>query len=167
MSLPPFYIILHGQVHILILAGVLSPLEYLWVIAVTKPQVAVGILFDIVWSKLPKEVARLSCLFLITFLIFRNWVSPILNQPKPFIDQSHNLWLRLRPFQVPFGVLILVYGIRKKDERYKLLSSPFLMPYASISSLLGPWLAILSVLENRLSFLVLLSWWGAVIYRIL
>jgi hypothetical protein len=105
-------------------------------------------------------------IMIVSLMIFGMWIIPLMQQPSPFVQGAHNLWSGLWPFQVPLGMAILLYGINKKDNRFLVSSSPFLFPYATMGSLLGPWLAALSVLEDWQSLIILLSWWGAVIYRV-
>jgi hypothetical protein len=53
----------------------------------------------------------------------------------------------------------------RQDERLLVSGSPLLSPYAATSTLIGPWIAAITVLSNRQAVVVFLSWWAAVIYR--
>jgi len=63
-------------------------------------------------------------------------------------------------------VLLLALGVSRKDERFLIAGSPFLSPYAALSTLIGPWIAAVSFLKPWQTLLVLASWWGAVVYRL-
>ena len=161
-SPPMFYILLHGQVDALVLAGVLLPRAYWGLVALTKPQVGIGLLLGG-----QKESLRLfiitALVLLISFLWFGFWPLEIMRQPAPVGE--HNIWLGLWPFQVAVGIGIAFFGINRKDERFLLTASPFFLPYAATSSLLGPWIVLCSTLKSWQVGVVSLAWWAAVVYR--
>jgi hypothetical protein len=161
------YLVLHGEIDVIVLSGLLLPRETWILVALTKPQVAGGLLLGIRRELLIKAAVLLVSVLLLSFLAFGFWPQTWLRQPTPFIDAPHNLWLGLWPFQVPAGLAMLLYGFRRKDERFLVAASPFLSPYAASSSLIGPWLALLSILKTRESLLVWMAWWGALFYRLL
>jgi hypothetical protein len=165
LSPPSIYILIHGQIDILILAGVLLPREWWPLLALTKPQVAVGLLGGVPRAKWLRAGIIAGVAILGTMLLFGPWPLELLRQPTPFRWDNHNLWLGLSPFQVPLGVALLLLGIERNDERFLFSASPFFLPYAAISSLIGPWLAALSRLKSWQAGLIWLSWWGAVLYR--
>jgi len=43
--------------------------------------------------------------------------------------------------------------------------TPFLSPYAALSSFAGPWIAAITWLSDGQATVVFASWWGAVIAR--
>jgi hypothetical protein len=167
LSPASFYLILHGEIDALLLAGILLPRETWILIAITKPQVVVGLLFGVGWHRLVKGMILLILVLLLTFLFFGFWPLELIRQPMPFVDAAHNLFYGLWPFQIPAGLAILLWGIRRNDEKFLIAASPLLSPYAATSSLLGPWLAITSYLRFGEALIVFLAWWAAVVYRML
>lgn len=161
------YIFLHGQIDTLIIAGVLLPYSWWGLVALAKPQVAFGIIFGIPYRYWLLVISVTGSVLLITFLIFGFWPLVLLQQPKPFIEGTHNLWLGLWPFQVPVGIAAVLLGISRKDEKLLVAGSPFLFPYATTSSLIGPWLAINSLFKDWQVLIIWFSWWGAVLYRLI
>jgi hypothetical protein len=160
-----FYILLHGQIDVLILAGLFLPREWWPLVALTKPQVALGMAAGVPRQMWMRAALLTSAIILGSILLFGPWPIDLLRQPTPFREMTHNLWFGLWPFQVPLGIGLLALGIDRKDERFLFSASPFLLPYAAISSLAGPWLAALSFLKNWQALAVFLAWWAAVIYR--
>ncbi len=159
------YTLLHGQIDMLVISGILLP-EVFWpLVALTKPQVAIGLAMGV-----PREqwhrAALLTCgVLVLSLLFFGFWPRDLIEQPTPFVDATHNLWLGLWPFQLPAGVMVILVGISRRDERLLVAGSPLLSPYAAMSSLLGPWLAAITFLTDWQALAVFASWWGAVIYR--
>ena len=159
------YIILHGQVDALILAGLLLPREWWFLVGLTKPQVTLGLIFGVGRQRIFRAAALSGLIFLISIVWLGNWPLQLLRQPAAFVYATHNLWLGLWPFQVPVGAALILLGVKRRDERLLVAASPFLAPYAAMSSLLGPWLAVASFLNDWEAALVWLVWWGAVVYR--
>jgi hypothetical protein len=158
---------LHGEIDVLVIAGALLPKEWWIIVAATKPQVAIGLLFGIGKEKLAKALAISIMVFVLTFPFFGLWPLDILRQPTPFVDAAHNLWQSLWPFQIPVGIAVLLLGIRRDDKKFLLAASPLLSPYAATSSLLGPWIALASLLRGWEATLVFVAWWGSILYRML
>jgi hypothetical protein len=161
------YIILHGQIDSLILAGVCLTYEFYPLLAFSKPQVAIGLLFGIPKNYWLRSTLLFMIILIISIFLFGFWLVEIIQQPRPFTLGAHNLWLGLFPFQVPVGVLLILWGISRSDEKFLLAGSPFLAPYATTSSLIGPWMAINYFLNDWQALIVWLSWWGAVLFRAL
>lgn len=109
----------------------------------------------------------LGVLGLVTVILFGFWPLDLITQPTPFQNAAHNMWYGLWPFQVPAGLAILLIGARRKDERLLIAGSPLVSPYATTSTLIGPWIVAMNYLTDRQAALVWASWWGAVIYRML
>lgn len=164
-SPPMFYILLHGQIDLLIVGTVLLP-AWVWPIAaVTKPQVAIGLLFGVPRAAWLRALLFSGIVLGVSFLIWGFWPPALFAQATPFIGASHNLWAGLWPFQVPLGVLLIVLGISRKDDRLLIAGSPFLSPYAALSTLIGPWIAAVTYLKSWQVALVWAAWWAAVVYR--
>ena len=167
LSPPMIYTLLHGQIDALVLGGVLLPPAWWILVAMTKPQVAIGLIFGIRRSHWLRTAIVTGVVLLISMIWFGNWLADLARQPAPFIAATHNVWFGLWPFQVPVGVALILLGMQHQDERYLLAASPFFAPYAALSSLLGPWIAACSGLKAWQAGLVFAAWWGAVAYRVM
>lgn len=164
---PPFiYTVLRGQVDALLSFGLLLPGEWWSIVALTKPQTFGGLLF---WG-LQKHFVKTAFILLgvvgISCILFGNWPRDLLHQPKPFLEYSHNIWLGLWPFQLVGAVVFSLRGVTRRDYRYFLAASPFLSPYATIGNLYGAWLALCLILPKRESAIILLAWWGTILWRV-
>lgn len=159
------YTVMHGQIDVVILLGVLLPVEWWGLVALTKPQIAVGLAVMVPRRLWLQAAAIIGVALLLSFVLAGFWIPDLLDQPRPFLEQGHNLWLGLWPFQVPAGVLLVTLGYARKDERLLIAGSPFLSPYAAMSSLAGPWIAAITFLDDWQALAVFASWWGAVILR--
>jgi hypothetical protein len=162
-----FYLLLHGEIDVFVLAAMLLPREWWLLVAATKPQVAIGLIFGIGKQRVSKAIVIASVIFLLTVPFFGFWPLDVLQQPTPFVNAAHNLWVGLWPFQVPAGIALVLLGVRRKNERFLIAASPFLSPYAATSSLLGPWLTLTSLLKGWEATIVFIAWWGSVIYRLM
>jgi hypothetical protein len=167
LSPPILYVIFYGQVDALLLGGLLLPASWWPLVAVTKPQAVLGLAFGLPLGKWPRAAAIVLLAGLVSLALCGNWVSPLLSQPMPGQGAlTHNWWVGLWPSQVTLGLVLLTLGITNRDERLLAATSPFLMPYATTASLLGPWLAALAFLKKDWqAALVWAAWWGASIYR--
>ncbi len=168
LSPPTMYIMLHGQIDALVLALVMLPSEWWALVAITKPQIAFGLLAGVPINKWQRVLLITGGVLLGSIVLFGLWPLDLLNSPRPFVTGAHNLWLNLWPFQIPVGIALITAGWslgKEPNERLLLAASPFLGPYATTSSLIGPWLVTLSYLSTFQATLVWASWWGAVIYR--
>ena len=159
------YILLHGQIEMLMLAGIFLPFEWWPLVALSKPQVTIGLLFAVKPKFWLRAAVIITLVLLFTFLLFGNWPAELLVQPVTFAAEGHNLWLGLWPFQVQVGVALIMFGLNRKDERFLFSASPFLFPYAATSSLIGPWITLCSFLKDWQCLVVLAFWWGAAVYR--
>ena len=165
LSPPMIYVLIHGQIDALILAGFLLPSEFWLLVGISKPQTAVGLIFGIEKEKWLKTGLITGLFIFASFCLWGNWARKVINQPRPFVNMGHNLWFGLWPFQVPVGVALILLGVEKDDHRLLLASSPFFSPYAPLSCLLGPWITTTAAIKNWQGAVVLISWWGAVAYR--
>jgi hypothetical protein len=166
LSPPLFYILLHGQIDALVLAGILLPDEWWGLVALSKPQVAFGLIFGIRRERWLRALILTGLVTLASLAWFGNWPLAYARQPVPHLYAPLNVWLGLWPFQVPVGIYLTLLGVRRRDERLLVAASPFMFPYATTSSLLGPWLALSAWLRDEEAVVVWLSWWGAVAYRL-
>jgi len=162
LSPPTVYILLHGQVDAIVLAGVLLPTAWWGLVAFTKPQVGLGLILGAGKSATLRMLGVTAAGFLLSFLAFGFWPAELLRQPGPV--GGHNVWLGLWPFQIPAGVALALLGVRRKDERFLLASSPFFLPYAATSSFLGPWIVASTLLRDWEAIVVILTWWSVIAY---
>lgn len=167
LSPPMIYNFLHGQLDLLAMAGIFLPAEWWVVVATSKPQTVIGLMFGIRPSKWLRAALITLGVVAASFLLFGNWVDILINKPYQQTWETINLWHGLWPFQVPAGVTLLLLGIQRQDERLLVASSPFLAPYASTGNLIGVWLAALTFLTDWQAAIIWLSWWGTVAYRLL
>jgi hypothetical protein len=144
---------------------VLLPEEWWLLVALSKPQVAVGLLFGIPRSRWLAAAGITAAALLVSLLWFGNWPLALIRQPLSLVQETWTYWLGLWPYQVPLGITLLLLGLSRKDERLLLAASPFLSPYATTSSMRGPWIAALLLLSRWQAAVVWLSWWAAVAYR--
>jgi hypothetical protein len=164
-SPPMFYILLHGQIDMVVVSAVLLP-AWTWpVAAITKPQVAIGLLVGVPRRQWLRAALFSGVALAISFVLWGFWPPALLGQATPFVGEGHNLWASLWPFQLPLGVLLVVAGLGRADERLLIAGSPFLSPYATFSTLIGPWIAAVSYLKAWQVAVVWLSWWGVVAYQ--
>jgi hypothetical protein len=167
LSPPMLYTMLHGEIDGLVLAGVLLPREWWALVALTKPQVTIGLLFGIPRKRWRAAAVITAAILAGSLLWFGLWPLELLRQPRTLIGETWNLWLGLWPFQVPAGIALILMSLKHRDERLLLAASPLLSPYATTSSLLGPWIAASLYLKDWQAAVVWASWWAAVAYRAL
>jgi len=98
--------------------------------------------------KILSTAAVTGAAWILSLLLFGSWPMALFNQLSPFVEQAHNLWLGLWPLQVPVGLLLILLGIRRADERMLVSAGPSASPYAATSSLIGPWMAGVSFLKD-------------------
>ena len=72
--------------------------------------------------------------------------------------------IRIWPYGIPIGLVLLVWSLKKMDERVGALSTFFLVPYVGIHSLF-PYLAVLfTTIPMLWSTAVFLLLWLLVLY---
>ena len=167
LSPPMLYIFLHGQIDLLALAILFLPRSWWLIGSITKPQVTLAFIFGIPRKDWLKAGVIAAGVTLVSILIFGLWPLELLNQPKEFADLGLNIWRGLWPFQLPLGLVLVFRSWQKKDDRYLIASSPFFLPYAATSSLIGPWIALCGMLEDWQAAIILVSWWAATFSRLL
>jgi hypothetical protein len=159
LSPPALAIFCFGQIDLIVLGGLLLPMQFRALAALSKPQVACGALMTIPASKLFRAgtivmvVGALSLLFINPTDIY---TIPAGQSPG---GEIHNLWYHLAPVNMIFGAGLLLWGMRIKSECVCIAASPFCVPYAAVSSFVGLWLVLLSWLPVRWSALLLAAVW--------
>jgi hypothetical protein len=140
------------------------PSLYWGLVALSKPQVAIGLIFGVGDIRgFLKMIGVTAAVLLFSLLLFGNWPLELIRQPGPV--GQHNIWLGLWPYQILVGMGIVFYGMNRKDERFFIAASPFFLPYAATSSLLGPWIVMMTLLKNWQATIVLLAWWAISVFR--
>lgn len=166
LSPPMLYVLLHGQIDVLVMGIILLPKPWQLVLSITKPQVSIAFLFGIPRKDWLRAVLVAAGVTVISFLLFGLWPLEMMNQSVDIIGNGLNIWGGLWPFQVPLGLVLLLRAIERRDDRYLLAASPFFIPYAATSSLIGPWLALCGFLKDWQALIVLLAWWAASFSRL-
>ncbi len=166
LSPPVIYTILHGQIDALVLVAFLLPLEFRPIIAITKPQISLGLLFYSDLRNWKRTVLITLCILAVSFLVFGNWPGELIQQSKPFINAKHNYLAGTWPLFLPVAIGLSLAGIAKKDLRFFMAASPFFSPYAAVSSFIGVWFASCSALKTWQTAVVLVSWWGVILYKV-
>lgn len=165
-SPPMFYILLHGQIDILVLAGVLLPPSCWGLVAATKPQLVIGLVAGIPRRHWVKAGLIIGGVFALSLLLLGNWVTDWLTYGSQIADYPHNLWRGLWPFQMPCGLFFFLQGMKRHDERLLIVASPFLAPYAALSSFVGVWIVALGCLDRWQAVILLMGWWVVVLSRL-
>jgi hypothetical protein len=160
LSPPMLYILLHGQIDVLCLGLLLLPREWWLIGSITKPQVTLGLIFGIPRKDWLKALGIAIGVMTVSLLIFGLWPLEVLRHPKEFAAFSFNIWGGLWPYQILLGIVMVFRAWKQKDDRYLIASSPFFMPYAAYSSLIGPWIALCSTLEDWQAGFILIVWWA-------
>ena len=167
LSPPMLYTLLHGQIDVLVLGILLLPEPWRLVLSITKPQVSIAFLFGIQRKNWLRAIIIAAAVMGISFLIFGLWPLEYARQSVDIIGNGLNIWGGLWPYQVPLGLVLLLRAIERRDERYLMASSPFFLPYAATSSLIGPWVALCGFLKDWQALIVLLAWWAASFSRLI
>jgi len=123
-----FSILLHGQIDPLVLTLLLLPKTWWPLAALTKPQIGLGMAFVMPRRKILSALALAGTVLVLDLLLFGNWPVALFNQPSPFVEGAHNLWLGLRPFQVQVGLILILLGIRLADKLLLVSAGPFASP---------------------------------------
>jgi hypothetical protein len=161
LSPPVIYSLIHGQIDWLVICLMLLP-EDLWLLAALfKPQTAIGLVGVLFTKRRWQMLIAPAVLLILSFIFYGLWPLQLIKMPNNLTQVSHNLWLNLWPSTIPVGVGLLLVGLRKKDEKMLLASSPFFSPYCPISTLIGLWMMLAVKLETWILYVVLAAWWGA------
>ncbi|MCQ3933134.1 MAG: hypothetical protein DPW16_22020 [Chloroflexi bacterium] len=165
-SPPMFYILLHGQIDILVLAGVLLPPSWWGLVAITKPQIVLGLVLGIPRRHWVKAGLIVGVMLTLSLLLLGNWITDWLTYGSRLTAYPHNLWRGMWPFQVPLGLFFGLQGIRYHNEKLLVAASPFLVPYAALSSFIGVWLVALSDLNRWQAMALWVGWWLVVLAQL-
>jgi hypothetical protein len=85
LSPPMIYILMHGQIDVLVISGVWLPAQYWAVVALTKPQVAIGLIAGVPRAQWVRAGLLTLGLVALSLLVFGNWIAAFLDQPAPYV----------------------------------------------------------------------------------
>ena len=147
LSPPVVWGLFLGQIDgLIMLAYLLPPLAALS-LTLAKPQTSLGAAVDAVFERpwiLLAGVALIGSAWLIW-----NW---------PFSTQGDQIGPSLWNWSCwPWG-LLLVPLLFVKDRRWKMLASPFVIPYTGVQSLIGPMLAVATLHPMIFGLVWIASW---------
>lgn len=163
LSPPVFYCLNEGQIDILAICLMLLPADWWLLAAMIKPQAAIGLAGTLFTQKRWQMLIAPAAVLALSFVFFGFWPAQVLSLPNQLASQGHNLWHGFWPLTIPVGVGLFAAGLRKKDDQLLLSSSPFFSPYCPGSTLTGFWLMLVAKLETWMLYLVLVTWWGALV----
>lgn len=160
LSPPMISILWMGQIDLLVLAGLFLPAAWWPVVAISKPQTALGLGFQALQREHIKQaVMILTVVVGVSLLIFGLWPVKILQVPLP-TEYDWNIWKGIWPWSLIPGIALVLWGVARKSERHLLAASPFLMPYTTLSGFIGPWLALHTGLKDWQAAILLAVSWG-------
>lgn len=161
LSPPLLYTIMYGQVDVWILCGFFLGASMIPAVALTKPQIALpALLRTRAWVRAGVMLAALSVLGVV---LYGWWPGKILNQPQPFLEEGHNLWRGVWPWNLIPGLLILAWGAVRRDTAILIASAPFLSPYAGLNSFAGVWIVLIGRLPRLAVGLVWALAWSPIV----
>lgn len=143
LSPPVINVMSMGQIDLLILGGLLLPAELAPIVAVSKPQTAIGFAFTPFFNgdKLKRVILVSGGVLLASVLVFGFWFFDILSMHTPE-QATWNLWRNIWPWNLVVGIPLIGLGLYKKNELILLAASPFLFPYTTLGGFVGGWLAV-------------------------
>jgi len=143
------YIIIHSQIDALILAGIFLPVRWWPLVAISKPQITLGLGAH----ALDKSIIKSSIIIFIvvlgvSFMIFGFWPGHIMMNSAQILHASWNMWRDIWPLYFPIGLTFILLGIQQKKVDWLIVASPFLLPFAAYSSFLGIWIILHKKVNN-------------------
>jgi len=164
VSPPVVYVLLYGQVDLVVLSlAIFLPVEFRPLVALAKPQTVIALSLGALRRWRTTLVVTILGI-LLSLALFGNWPVAALSRPLPYVDNPNNYWFGFWPSQLPLAALLMVLGGFSSDLLL-MAASPFVSPYATTYSFVGPAMAIVSRLRIRDTVLVWIVWWGVIIFR--
>ncbi len=161
LSPPLLYTIMYGQVDVWILCGLFFGAAALPVVAFTKPQIALPVLLQTrAWIR---AGLLLGVLAVVGLALYGWWPGKILALPRPFLEEGHNLWRGTWPWNLVPGLVILAWGVVRRDTGILIVSAPFLSPYAGLNSFAGLWIVLMARLPKPAAGLAWALAWSPVV----
>ena len=158
---PTVHCLLNGNINWLPLFGFTLPPYIGLLFILIKPQIGIGL--AIYWIinayksggfiKVIKIIFPTLIAYILSFVLYGFWIKNMLNIYKVSMLWNTSLW----PYSVPLGLLLIIFGIKKKDPTWVYGAGPFLSPYV----LFHVWDAVLVSLLRKtwiLFFIVILLW---------
>ncbi len=163
LSPPVLYTVLHGQIDVLILSVLFLP-RSLWIIAaIGKPQVAGGLFLR---TGLRGWILG-GLVIAATFVLYPGWVQDLLAEAQGAISGGWNVLRGFWPQQLAIAAGLLVQGYRRNDDLMNIAASPFLLPYAALSSFIGLWLLVCAKMRTDGLLAIWVVWWVAIVWRMI
>lgn len=136
LSPPVMHNMLNGNIDWLAMLGVILPPQIGLFFITTKPQIGVAIVFFWLieswreggWLETLRVFAPITIAMLASFLIFGLW--PLRSRVEVDLWWNTSLW----PISIPFGLVLLVKALRKRDIFYSMGASPCFSPYILLHS---------------------------------
>jgi hypothetical protein len=146
LSYPVLADVTNGNIEWMAMLGIIMPPQIGLIFVLIKPQVGVGVaIFWLVeaWREggvrqVVKTFAPITIVFLLSFVLYGFWPLNFLNtltmakeiKAANAIDYNFSLW----PWGLILGLPLIVKSIRDREKRLSIMSSPFLAPYALITT---------------------------------
>jgi hypothetical protein len=171
-SPPTFYCLIYGQLDIFVLLGIFLPMPFWLLVATGKPQVSFGMAFRLlnfprVWLYTILTTLAVGLLSLVFFGLWPLDLAARSTETIGITYSSRNLLVGLWPFQAILGIGLIMYGLDHNDERFFVAASPFLAPYATISSYIGVMIVGISPMKNWQAVVLVVVSWVGVLSRLL
>ncbi len=151
--------LLNANVDWLVLPALFMPARWGLFVALIKPQVGAGLVVfwgieawrEGGWHKVISVFGPVVMVSLLSFALYGLWPLHMQN------TQGYSFNASMFPYSIPLGGILLVFSVRKHNNRAALASSPMLAPYVLFHS----WIGALIVLSNRtkvLATVVFILW---------
>ncbi len=164
ISPPMMSLLYYGQIDILVLGAVLFSSRWYLLAAITKLQVAAGLILNIRRKEWVPALGIGAAFLSLSFLVSGLWPLSLIGQWSP-VTTTWNLWRNIYPWPVLIGGVLIGLAYYFDEPRLNLAASPFFLPYTAIHSLIGTWIVACALLSTRKTFLLWAAFWLAVIYR--
>jgi hypothetical protein len=157
LSPPVIALLFYGNIDWIVVLGlVLSPQIGMLLVAV-KPQVGIFVLPVWIlqawqqggWRQVIKISSPLVIVTLISFALYGFWPSHMLDTQgyENVKYMNFSLW----PYSIPVGLILLFFGLRRKQMEFALAATPCLSPYVLMHSWIG---AFLAIIRNQTLFIL-------------
>lgn len=136
-----------GNIEWLALLGLVMPPSVGMLFLAIKPQMTIGVMIFWVWRayrsrQLIKTVLPLILTTSLSFALYGVWVYDRTLNYLQYINTGN---ASLFPYSLPFGLALMVAGLRRNDFRFALAASPCFFPVLTPQSWLAPMLALVSM----------------------
>ncbi len=169
LSPPVFYNLMQGQIDALLLMALFIPRQLWPLVALAKPQTAIGFGFAI-FRRSPSlilEALLISlAIFFLSLVALPDWPLQVIAMGKEqFAGLIPQNFLNIWPINLIVFFALISMAVEQDDERLYISASPFFMKYASVGSYVGVLLAAFTVLKGWQAALVVFVWWFVLFVR--